>query len=571
MAEVITIAYNAVNAILHSPSVNAKLEVQAALSYIVDGAEHSLAFKQHRWDGRSSFFNFKTASFPAGFVHFVTAKLRRAGYEVKLARKPLPEPLGPALPVVDSFGYDPKYDYQVEVMERLVKHGQIIAQVSTGGGKSRIARMCHARINRPTLFLTTRSILMYQMKETFEKDLGVACSVIGDGNFCETDEKGRLIIRKMTVGMVQTLAARLEEPSLEKEFESLYNVAIKKHEKEAKDTQKQLSAAGVKPDQIKKRLLALAQSQEKEISTQAEAMKRKAEAKFKEKTLLRQQTIKLLEMFEFVILEEAHEAGGDSYYQILRHCKNAFYRLALTGTPFMRDSQESNMRLMASSGPIAIKVSEKMLIDRGVLAKPYFKYIQLTHKPAKLHGSTPWQGAYRLGIVDCHERNAKIVSEVIKAKQYGLTTMILVQHTAHGDKLQQLLTDSGIAVEFIRGEDTQDERKSALHRLASGKISALIGTTILDVGVDVPAVGVIILAGGGKAEVALRQRIGRGLRAKKSGPNVAFVIDFTDHFNGTLRDHAKQRLEIIKQTPGFAENIVEKFDYEALGFTKKST
>ena len=49
---------------------------------------------------------------------------------------------------------------------------------------------------------------------------------------------------------------------------------------------------------------------------------------------------------------------------------------------------------------------------------------------------------------------------------------------------------------------------------------------ILDVGVDVPSVGCIILAGGGKAEVANRQRIGRGLRAKKLGPN----IDSTCHW-----------------------------------------
>lgn len=82
-------------------------------------------------------------------------------------------------------------------------------------------------------------------------------------------------------------------------------------------------------------------------------------------------------MFEFVILEEAHEASGNSYYEILRYCKNAHYRLALTGTPFMRESEESNMRLMACSGPIAIKVTEEMLIQRGVLAKPYFKYIEL--------------------------------------------------------------------------------------------------------------------------------------------------------------------------------------------------
>lgn len=55
MGKVVTIAYDAVNAISHKPPVEAKLEVQSALSYLVDGAEETLAFRQHRWDGRSSF------------------------------------------------------------------------------------------------------------------------------------------------------------------------------------------------------------------------------------------------------------------------------------------------------------------------------------------------------------------------------------------------------------------------------------------------------------------------------------------------------------------------------------
>ena len=42
---------------------------------------------------------------------------------------------------MDTFGDDPRYDYQMDVVNRLVKHGQIIAQVATGGGKSRIAKM----------------------------------------------------------------------------------------------------------------------------------------------------------------------------------------------------------------------------------------------------------------------------------------------------------------------------------------------------------------------------------------------------------------------------------------------
>jgi superfamily II DNA or RNA helicase len=113
-----------------------------------------------------------------------------------------------------------------------------------------------------------------------------------------------------------------------------------------------------------------------------------------------------------------------------------------------------------------------------------------------------------------------------------------------------------LKVSYIRGEHDQDERKRALTKLEQGKIDVLIGTTILDVGVDVPAVGLVCLAGGGKAEVALRQRIGRGLRAKKRGPNVAFIMDFNDGMNSYLIDHCRQRRLIIEGTEGFAERIL---------------
>lgn len=567
MTTTVTIACNAVTAKLHEPSREVKLLVQEVLSYQVAGAEHSELFKTHRWDGRSSFLDFRAGTFPAGFVHFVSANLRRKGMEVRLVRKPLPEPLGPQNPKIDAFPDDPRYDYQPEVVARLLKHGQIIAQVATGGGKSRIARLAYARINRPTLFLTTRSILMYQMKETFEQDLGVPCTVLGDGQFGSTNALGQLSIKKMCVGMVQTLVSRLEETSLEKEFEALYMAVDKKHDAEVEAFKKQRTAMGESATTIRAKVKALVERHEAALKKLAPEMRRKAEVKFAEKSQARAQTIKLLEMFEFVILEEAHEASGNSYYEILRHCRNAHYRLALTGTPFMKEDEESNMRLMACSGPIAIKVSEKMLIDRGILAKPKFKIIELKKAPAKLMRTTAWQAAYRLGIVNNEERNQAICAEVLRASRYGMTSMVLVQQTAHGDLLRDMLTAKGVRCEFIRGENDQRERKAALQRLASGAIDCLLGTTILDVGVDVPAVGLIVLAGGGKAEVALRQRIGRGLRAKKKGPNVALVVDFNDPFNEHTKKHALQRLSRIKETEGFGENIISgDFDFEALGF-----
>lgn len=498
----VQLAFNATTAkLVGNVPKEVKLEVQRVLSYSVAGCEHMAAFQSGNWDGRSSFFDFTSGTFPRGFATYVFSALTKMGHRVQIVKKPYPAPLGPANPVVDAFPEETRYDYQRQVVEKLERHGQIIAQVATGGGKSRIAKLATARIGRPTLFLTTRGVLMYQMAKSF-KSINKKVAILGDGNL--------EISREVTCGMVQTIVSWLEEPD----------------------------------------------------STKSEAAQRKQAAR-------RAKMIEALSIFEFVILEEAHEASGNSYFEILKHCKNAHYRLALTGTPFMKDDEEANMRLMASSGPIAIKVTEKMLIDRGILAKPYFKYVTLKESPKKLYRSTPWQRAIEVGIVGNDLRNKHIVAECMRAKRYGMTAMVLVQRKEHGKVLCEKLTECGLRADYIRGVDDQVERDAALKRLGNNEIDILIGTTILDVGVDVPAVGMIILAGGGKAEVALRQRVGRGLREKKNGgPNVAFIVDFADDFNTHLKGHYKQRRYIIENTEGFGENIVADFDFAGLGFKK---
>jgi superfamily II DNA or RNA helicase len=569
-----TIASNATIAKLHQPDRNLLLAVQTILSYAVSGAEHSMTFKRGTWDGRSSFLDFRGGTFPAGFVHYVAGKLRALGYEVRFARKPLPEALGPVAPVVDKFGDSPRYDYQPKVIDALLKFGQIIAQVATGGGKSRIAKMAFARIGRPAMFLTTRGILMYQMHEAFERDLGIKVSILGDGQFGHTmvqDGIERQAIKKMSVAMVQTLVARLEEKTVDGEIERTIERLVKKELKDSKALERKMVAEGATPAALRAALTEL-DVRQKAARPSAKDIKGAAAVKVDAHMKDRAKTIDVLGKFELVIMEEAHEASGNSYYEIMRHCKNAHYRLALTATPFMKDDEESNMRLMASSGPIAIKVSEQTLIDRGILAQPYFKFIELRNKPAKLLRHTAWQSAYRIGVVENEFRNAAIVAECVLFAAYGLTSMVLIQQTAHGTLLVDKLTAAGLRVEFIQGEDDQAGRKAALKRLAACEIDVLIGTTILDVGVDVPAIGHVCLAGGGKAEVALRQRIGRGLREKKNGlPNICFVTDFADAFNDHLKTHALQRQAIIKDTPGFDRFILEHgadFDLEKLGFSK---
>ena len=515
----IRIARNAVAAQLLDATPEVKVEAHRLLSYNVAGAEHMAAFQGGGWNGRASFFSYDHGTFPAGFVHLMTAGLRQAGHQVQLVAKPLPEPLGPLNPVVDAFGNDPRYDYQLVAVDKLLRHGQVIVQVATGGGKSRIARLAMVRINRRTLFLTTRSVLMHQMRKQLEKLTGEPVAVLGDGDwgipYTKPDgSKGRKL-SQFAVGMVQTLDKRIAgaDPT-------------------ASDAKREL--------QVRQRDAAVA----------------------------------VLERFEFVIAEEAHEVSSDQFWNVMKACKNAAYRMALTATPFMKDDEESNMRLLGSCGPIAMQISEKELIDKGILARPYFKFLKLRpdQRPKNLYRSTPYIRAVEVGIVENEYRNKAICAEVLRGIRYGLNAMVLIQRKDHGRILEAMLTRAGARVAFIFGESNQDERDRVLAALGSGELDVVIGSTIMDVGVDVPSLGMIVLAGGGKAEVALRQRIGRGLREKKGGlPNVAFIIDVDDDFNTHLKSHALARQAIIKSTPGFMEQVVANdFNFEALGLTRRA-
>lgn len=553
--QAIQVVSNAVTArMLHAPR-DVRLDISARLSYQVQGAEHTDAFKHRRWDGRSTFYAMRDDRFPAGFVNLVFARLKQLGYPVQLVRKALPAPLGPVNPKVDNFPHDPRYSFQMETVQALLRHGQMIAQIATGGGKSRVARLAYARIARPTLFVTTRSVLMYQMRDSFQEHMGQRVGVLGDSEWSPKDG--------FNVGMAQTLSARLEDKTYESEIERYLRNKGEARRRAIAELRETLLQQSYDPKYIEAAVIKLKrelEQREKNDAELAEWIREKVDLH----QARRSDTIRLLQRFEFVILEEAHEASANGYYDILQRCPNAAYRLSLTATPFMREDEEANMRLMACSGPIGIRVSEERLIELGILATPYFKYVENLPCAPKLYRSTAWQRAYKYGIVENETRNAVIVEEALKAAKYRLPVLVLVQHKAHGVELNRMLREKGLSATFIFGKHKQSERKAALEALRKGQLQVLVGSTILDTGVDVPALGMIIIAGGGKAEVAARQRIGRGLREKKSGPNVAFIVDFNDGHNYHLTDHAYQRRAIVESTPGFRERILrpgEEFDY----------
>lgn len=256
---------------------------------------------------------------------------------------------------------------------------------------------------------------------------------------------------------------------------------------------------------------------------------------------------------ELLFIDEAHHSPSSKYYQTLMYCK-ARYRFGLTGTPVGR-SDGADLKLRACTGSIIARIGSKELIEKGILARPTVFFTQI-NKPKILADSMPWAGVYAQAIVNNDLRNSIIVNYALELEKLGKRTLILVKEIDHGETIKFMLRDGGSSCAFVHGSCADDVIDTATRRLESGKLRTLIATSIFDEGVDIPAVNAILLATGGKSQIAMLQRIGRGLRRKKDD-NRVFIFDFFDTTHKHLINHAEQRVGICKRE-GFKVVLLKK-------------
>ena len=296
-----------------------------------------------------------------------------------------------------------------------------------------------------------------------------------------------------------------------------------------------------------------------------------------------EKVLAFLRSIELLIVDEAHRSSGDSFVKIISECTNAYYRASLTATPLMKGKREDDLKLIASSGNIICKITNRELIERGILAQPSFSFIEVpafewNEKQAKKSaGSTTgalYQLAYKVGIVENELRNRMIVRESLRLASEGRKTVILVQREQHGEILNRMMREAGLKSRWVFGKNGADEREEALADLRSGAINPLISSTILDEGLDCDAISAVILAGGGKSKISLFQRVGRSVRKKKGEEldllgNTARIIDFVDTGQKILMKHSAMRYKAVRDEEGWiVENLVRWDEKERIGLTQ---
>ena len=137
-----------------------------------------------------------------------------------------------------------------------------------------------------------------------------------------------------------------------------------------------------------------------------------------------------------------------------------------------------------------------------------------------------------------------VAKAATKMCEQGYVTLVLFHTKAHGKILYDLISKE-MPCGYLSGDDKNKERERVKKQLENGEIKCVIASKIFDIGVDLPVLSGLVIAGGGKSSVRALQRIGRVIRLYKDKKQAA-IIDFADQAP-YLRDHSEKRRDILLQ------------------------
>ena len=238
---------------------------------------------------------------------------------------------------------------------------------------------------------------------------------------------------------------------------------------------------------------------------------------------------------ELVIIDECHRTKSATIFDNIFKLPGR-YRIGMSGTPLTYNVL-SDMKLVAATGPVIYEITNEAMTAKGYSVPPNIQFIKLTEEWDK---ELKYPDAYRQHIVNSVIRNLRIAD---LAMRYAKSTSVLIiaNWIEHTEAIAEFLDD----VIYLTGQNSKQEMLDGLG-LFKTEGGIMLCTPIFGEGVNVPDVGVIILAGGGKSYIQLLQRIGRGMRTAEEKTEV-IIIDFIDDTNKFLFTHSEVRYALYKQ------------------------
>lgn len=290
-----------------------------------------------------------------------------------------------------------------------------------------------------------------------------------------------------------------------------------------------------------------------------------------------------------VLVSNCHHLKCDTWNQLNTMLPNVEYSLGFSALSIdkneifindIRDLSYTSSLIVGSSGRVLMHMDPAYYIEKGIIALPVV--LRINHKDSlpKDTDESKWTDVVKLGLQST-SRTDKIAHVATIFSKYKRKVLILVSERDHSFVIGRFIRQRGstrFGISFGAGvgyvcdpsgdctyEDVtyrKEDTLKVIDMLGSGDIDIVIATSHTDEGVDISSLDACILAGGGKKDRRVIQRVGRVLRKSKTG-KYAYVVDFTDSGSRVLSRQSNQRLDMYKKDIGVPlDNIYDGINIE---------
>jgi superfamily II DNA or RNA helicase len=248
----------------------------------------------------------------------------------------------------------------------------------------------------------------------------------------------------------------------------------------------------------------------------------------------------LLADLGMIITDEVHHAAAATYSSLLPYFDHIYYRFGFSGTFMRNDSRTLDMWGFLST--VLYRYSAAQATKEGYLTP----FEILVHEIEGRRGSN-YHNEYKRNYCQ-NDDLLEAIHQILESDiaQDAQVLILVGQKEASGKVIHEFLNDLSIHNEYVDGDSDRDYVKRALSNFNAKKTKILIGSSVIGEGIDIRSTDHLIMAQGGKSEIAVTQAVGRLVRLF-DGKIKGYLHDF--RFNNTryLIKHLEQRLEIYKK------------------------
>lgn len=236
------------------------------------------------------------------------------------------------------------------------------------------------------------------------------------------------------------------------------------------------------------------------------------------------------EEFDYIIIDESHRAGADSYQKIVKYF-NPKFLLGMTATPERTDGLDI---FSLYDHNIAYEIRLQKALEIDILAPfHYFGVSDLIINGVEVEEKADFN------LLTSDERAKRIIeySQLYSSDNGIIRGLVFCSRVDEADELARKFNKMGYKSVSLTGSSSEAERSNTIDLLetedSNSKIDYIFTRDIFNEGIDIPKVNQIIMLRPTQSAIVFVQQLGRGLR-KADGKDYLTVIDFIGNYSNNF-------------------------------------